>query len=131
MAADPKKTETRDTEMIKPKVQEAAATPKVSLDDALKFLLANFTPAQVAAALAGAEAKKGPPELAPEHKGTKKYRLTAPHYRLGTMYAPGSIIEVTDEKPSVTWEPYTGEPVAGPAIADLSTGASRPSDKEI
>jgi len=126
--ADPKKPETKAEA---PTTAAPAQAPKVSLDDALKFLLANFTPAQVQAALAGAEAKKGPPELAPEHRGTKKYRITAPHYRLGTMYMPGSVIEVTDEKPSVTWEPYTGEPVAGPAIADLSTGASRPSDKEI
>lgn len=123
--ADPKKPETK-TEAPTP-----VAAPKVSLDEALKFLLANFTPAQVQAAIAGVEAKKGPPELAPEHRGPKKYRITAPHYRLGTMYAPGAIIEVTDEKPSVTWEPYTGEVAAAPAIADLSTGAQRPSDRDL
>lgn len=46
-----------------------------------------------------------PPPLDEKYKGTKKYRLRAPHYRRGVYYAAGDVITVTDEKPSKTWVP--------------------------
>lgn len=118
MAADTKKTET------------PAAPVKPSIDDALKILFSQFTPAQIKAALEGADAPVGPPPLDPKYKGTLTYRLTEPHYRLGRMYSAGELITVTDEKPGKSWVPYEGEVAVVPVAAALPP-AGRASDKEI
>lgn len=59
-----------------------------------------------AAASIAADAKRGPKPLAPEHRGTKKYRVKQ-HYRGGIMYGPGQqggeYMTVTDEKPGKGW----------------------------
>lgn len=74
-----------------------------------------------------------PTPLAPEHKGRKTYRLKAAHYRSGVLYDVGSLITVTDERPSKTWDLVTAESEAKAAIPvpiDISK-APRASDAEI
>lgn len=76
-----------------------------------------------------------PRPLAPEHKGPKTYRIKAAHYRAGVLYDVGSLITVTDETPSKTWEPVTPESEAKAAVPvplDLSKAKlGRPSDVTV
>lgn len=63
-------------------------------------------------------------------KGTKTYRLTEPHYRLGRVYQAGELITVTDEVPGRTWVPLEAEKAAA-ATAPAPQPAKRPSDKDL
>lgn len=58
-----------------------------------------------------------PEPLAEEHKGTKTYRINAPHYRAGVLYSVGDAITVTDEKPSKTWDLISGTKKVEPVKA--------------
>ncbi len=70
--------------------------------------------------------------LAPEHRGTKKYRTTKPGFHNGRYVAKGELVEVTDKKPSRTWILVTGkEPAVDAEAAPVpATPASRPSDAQ-
>lgn len=71
--------------------------------------------------------KAAAPQLAPEYRGTKTYRLTQPHYRLGRYYEAGETITVIDEKPSASW--VLVEDVAAKAAAPVAPAlGQRPND---
>lgn len=77
--------------------------------------------------------RPAPAPLDPKYKGAKTYRIKAPHYRAGVLYETGSLITVTDEKPSKTWELATPESEAAAAVPqpiDLSKKTARPSDAQ-
>lgn len=49
---------------------------------------------------------EAPKSTIPEqYRGTKSYRLTQAHYRLGRYFNPGELITVTDEVPGKSWVP--------------------------
>lgn len=50
-----------------------------------------------------AQLKKEPRALEDKFKGTKHYTSHLPHYRQGVLYPPGTVITVTNERPSKHW----------------------------
>ena len=65
-------------------------------------------------------------KVPPQYRGTKTYRLTAPHYRKGVTYEAGALITVTDEVPGRTWEAV--EDGARAVEAAPGVASTRPSD---
>ncbi len=60
-----------------------------------------------------------------KYEGTHKYRATVPFYRHGELYPADTIIQVTDEVPSVTWQPVPDDtPGAIPLIHPFAEDAS-------
>lgn len=79
------------------------------------------------------------PEVAAKHRGTRTYRLTEPHYRLGIMYQPGELVTITDEPPGKSWKlvhvdeegPYVPSELANPYDAAKAPKQLDESGKEI
>ncbi len=70
--------------------------------------------------------------LAPEHRGTKKYRTTRPGFHQGRYVLPGEELIITDQKPSKTWVEVTAKPgSAKPTAPSAPVTTGRDADAEV
>ncbi len=99
-AVEAKATEAEFLARIQQLEAEKAAAEKKSADLEAEMKAAGVTPKKEEEPhFVNATGQRIPSRF----KGTKTYRLTAPHYRAGVLFEAGDHITVTDEKPSVTW----------------------------
>lgn len=73
------------------------------------------------------------PTVAPgqPQKVSGRFISTRPFYRLGHLYAPGTVFTATNEYPGRTWKRVEAQPVTADVVVDSRPDArtGRPSDK--